>query len=298
MPKIAKQILDLIGNIPLMELSAYSIKYGLSFCILTIVGILNANGQSYYDLSEKGVSCFEKDSLEQAENYFRQALKLDPTNAHNALLFSNLGMVQQKMNKHAEAVESYSYALNFAPIAVPILLNRGSAYMNIGQNDNAYLDYCQVLDVDKDNIEALLMRAYIYTQRKDFKAGRADYEKLLKIEPTNYTARLGLITLNQKDGKLNEALEGITMMITENPKDATLYIARADIECDLDKKDMALIDLDEALRLNDSASEAYLLRGQIFLSQKKKYLAKLSFDKAISLGISASDLQDLIKECK
>ena len=70
--------------------------------------------------------------------------------------------------------------------------------------------------------------------------------------------------------------------------------------CGIDtyKKDMALIDLDEALRLNDSASEAYLLRGQIFLSQKKKYLAKLSFDKAISLGISASDLQDLIKECK
>jgi tetratricopeptide (TPR) repeat protein len=134
-----------------MGLSAYSLKYGLFFCVLTIVGILNANGQSYYDLSEKGVSCFEKDSLEQAENYFRQALKLDPTNAHNALLFSNLGMVQQKMNKHAEAVESYSYALNFAPIAVPILLNRASAYMNIGQNDNAYLDYCQVLDVDKYN---------------------------------------------------------------------------------------------------------------------------------------------------
>ena len=37
-----------------MELSAYSLKYGLFFCVLTIVGILNANGQSYYDLSEKG----------------------------------------------------------------------------------------------------------------------------------------------------------------------------------------------------------------------------------------------------
>ena len=59
MPKIAKQILDLIGNTPLMELSAYSIKYGLSFCILTIVGILNANGQSYYDLSEKGFPMIE-----------------------------------------------------------------------------------------------------------------------------------------------------------------------------------------------------------------------------------------------
>lgn len=77
MPKLAKQILDIIGNTRLMELSAYSLKYGLFFCILTIVGTLNANGQSYYDLSEKGVSCFEKDSLEQAENYFRQALKLD-----------------------------------------------------------------------------------------------------------------------------------------------------------------------------------------------------------------------------
>jgi hypothetical protein len=48
-----------------------------------------------------------------------------------------------------------------------------------------------------------------------------------------------------------------------------LYIARADIECDLDKKDMALIDLDEALRLNDSASEAYLLRGKSFYLRRR-----------------------------
>lgn len=35
--------------------------------------------------------------------------------------------------------------------------------------DKAYVDYCQVMDVDKKNTEALLMRAYIYMLRRDYK---------------------------------------------------------------------------------------------------------------------------------
>jgi len=60
-----------------------------------------------------------------------------------------------------------SFALNFAPLAVPILLDRAAIYMEMGKTDRAYTDYCQVLDEDKQNKEALLMRAYIYVLRRD-----------------------------------------------------------------------------------------------------------------------------------
>ena len=31
----------------------------------------------------------------------------------------------------------------------------------------SYVDYCNVIDIDKTNKEALLFRAYIYMQRRD-----------------------------------------------------------------------------------------------------------------------------------
>ena len=50
------------------------------------------------------------------------------------------------------------------------------------------------------------------------------------IDPQSYSGRLGLATLEQKEGKFKEALEILNKMITATPEDATLYIARADVE--------------------------------------------------------------------
>jgi tetratricopeptide (TPR) repeat protein len=127
-------------------------------CLLSV----SLSAQTYQELSEKAVECVGKDSLVQAEDLLKQALKLEPKNAHNALLFSNLGLVQRKLGRYNDAVESYTYALNIAPLAVPILLNRAAIYLEQGMQDKAYVDYCQVMDVDKKNTEALLMRAYMH----------------------------------------------------------------------------------------------------------------------------------------
>jgi len=164
-------------------------------CLLSV----SLSAQTYQELSEKAVECVGKDSLVQAEDLLKQALKLEPKNAHNALLFSNLGLVQRKLGRYNDAVESYTYALNIAPLAVPILLNRAAIYLEQGMQDKAYVDYCQVMDVDKKNTEALLMRAYIYMLRRDYKGARLDYQRLLEIDPKNYNGRLGLATLEQKE---------------------------------------------------------------------------------------------------
>ena len=41
----------------------------------------------------------------------------------------------------------------------------------MGNTDRAYTDYCQVLDEDKQNKEALLMRAYIYVLQEGLPRG-------------------------------------------------------------------------------------------------------------------------------
>ena len=62
--------------------------------------------------------------------------------------------------------------------------------------------------------------------------------------------------------------------------------------------DLAMIDLEEALKLNPSQTEAYLMRGQIYLSQKKINLAKQDFEKAMSFGVPQADLRGLLQQCK
>ena len=87
-------------------------------------------------------------------------------------------------------------------------------------------------------------------------------------------------------------------MIVETPEDATLYVARADVEREMKHEDLALVDLEEAIRLNASLADAYLLRGNIYLMQKKKALAKADVEKAISLGVPPADLHEQLQQCK
>lgn len=268
---------------------------------------LPAFSQTYQELSERAVAATEQDSLTKAVEYIQQALKLEPANPHNALLFSNLGTIQRRQRDYEQALESYTLALNIAPRAVPILLNRAALYLELGKDDLARIDYSLILDIEADNKEALLMRAYIYMQQRDYNFARADYERLLKLDPQSYNGRLGLATLEQKNGKYQEALAILNRMIGEKGSDsdsmaaplyAVLYVARAGVEQDMKHVDLAMIDLEEALRLDPSQTEAYLMRGQIYLSQKKKDLAKRDFEKAVSLGIPQADVRELLQQCK
>ena len=276
------------------------------FVLLLSCTLVPVFAQSYQEFCDRAIACTEQDSLSQAEEYIRQALELEPANPHNALLFSNLGTIQRRQHQYEQALESYNFALNIAPRTVPILLNRAAIYLELGKNNLAQADYSLALDLEKDNEEALLMRAYIYMQQRDYKMAKADYERLLRINPANYNARLGLATLEQKEAKYEEALVILNDMLAAKGEHsqlsdlqrAMLYVARAGVEKDMQHTDMALLDLAEAIHLDESQIEAYLIRGEIYLAQKKKELAKRVFEKAISLGIPQADLRDLLQQCK
>ena len=121
---------------------------------MIIVGMLacfQLSAQTYDELISHAMDAVEKDSLYQAEELFKKALKLEPANMRNALLFSNLGTIQRRMGKNKEALESYSLALNRTPYSITMLLNRASLYLEMDYKDKAYVDYCNVIDLDEKN---------------------------------------------------------------------------------------------------------------------------------------------------
>lgn len=280
-------------------------KFALSV-LLTLIPCLSVLSQTYDEWCERAVVATEEDSLELAEKCIRQALQLEPANPRNALLFSNLGTIQRSRHRYEQALESYRMALNMAPMSVPILMNHATLSLELGQNDKARADYSQVIEIEPHNMEALLMRAYIYMQQRDYKFARLDYDTLLKIDPQHYNVRLGLAALCQREIRYDEALVVLAGMLADKggttpyttDELAAVRVARAGVELDMLKPDQALLDLDEAIRLDPRQSEAYLMRGRVHLMLKKKALAKRDLEKAVSLGVPQSEVRELMNQCK
>ena len=99
--------------------------------------------QTYKETVEKAFAMAEKDSLVQAEALFKEALKLGPSHAYNAIIFSRLGTIQQRLNRPDDALQSYAYSLNIAPKSVQTLLSRGALYLEMENPDRAYVDYSE-----------------------------------------------------------------------------------------------------------------------------------------------------------
>lgn len=267
-------------------------------CVLWLCGCVCMQAQTYEELITRALDAAQKDSLRQSEALFKQALQMDPANMRNALLFTNLGTVQRRMGKKDEAIESYTLSLNITPYSVVTLLNRASLYLEKNLLNKAYVDYCNVIDIDKTNKEALLYRAYIYMQRREYKEARMDYNTLLQEEPGNATARLGRALLNQKEQRHREALEDFNRLVSDHPRDISYLKARANLEVEMNTPDLALLDLEEAAKLNPDDAEIYVMCGEIYLEQKKKREAYVAFEKAISLGVPRPQLQDKLKASK
>ena len=98
------------------------------------------------------------------------------------------------------------------------------------------------------------------------------------------------------DGMVEEKSEGTSLQTA--PAHAVVYVARAGVQQELGNLPMALMDLEEAIRLDPLRYEAYLVRGQIRLSRGEKKEARADFEKAVELGLPAEEAADLLARCR
>ncbi|MCE2617420.1 MAG: tetratricopeptide repeat protein [Phocaeicola sp.] len=271
-------------------------RIGSFIFLLAMCAVLNA--QTYKDYIDEAVAATNADSLSRAEQMYKKALETDPTNSLNTMLFANLGTIQRRQGKTDAAIDSYSLALNRMPLSIPILLNRASLYLEKNLYGKALVDYCNVLDIDKKNEEALIYRAYIYVEQRKYKEARTDYATLLQKDPENKLGRLGLADLDEKEGRLHEALEIYNRFIEENPRDVSFLKARANLEMEMDSPALALQDMETALKINNADADIYLLIGDIRMKMKNRKDAYASYERAIKLGVPRPQIKERIKQFK
>ena len=226
------------------------------FLILLVSAVVTkVQSQSYKEYVRQALAAMSVDSTDEAEKMFREAMRIEPASRSNAMIYYQIGRIQERRNKLEKALESYTMGLNISAHVLPLRMARASLYMRLGNYDKALNDYSDVLDWKTDEQEALFMRAYIYTEKRLYKKARADYEALIKLNPNHEEARIGLVLLNEKDNRPREAMEQINVMIATTPNHAVLYAIRAGLEQTRKLYEAAEDDFNKAISLDPANTD-------------------------------------------
>lgn len=292
----------IIFYVPLQGLTVYKLSSVMKriylIVVLSVLMSSVAYSQTYKELYEKSVDYIECDSLEKAENMIQQAIRLEPTNERNALLYSNLGFIYTKKNKLEQAAGYYTKAINLLPKTVNILLARASVYMQLGMIDSAYNDYLEVIVNDVKNKEAMTMKAYIDFSRRDYTKSKESYNSLLKWYPDDYNGMLGLALVEQKEKHYEKASSILSSLIYNNPTDAKLYLARAEVEYERGVYELAVEDCNKAIELDNKYVQAIIMRIKVNTKRNKNLLVKSDMKRLNKIGISSLEVKELLKDRK
>ncbi len=92
------------------------------------------------------------------------------------------GVEYTRDGKYDKAIDSYNDSLKVTDDPV-VLYNRGVAYMNKGDNENAVKDFSRVIELQPGNFSAYNNRAFTYKNTGKFDEAIKDYSEVIKLKP-------------------------------------------------------------------------------------------------------------------
>jgi tetratricopeptide (TPR) repeat protein len=215
--------------------------------------------QSFRD----GLSFLSKDDCEKALPYFEKAVESDNNYAE---AWAQTGFCNEKLGRHAEALEASKRAVSLRPSAESYF-NIGLANFYLKQYRDSAEAYRQAIKLDPYNAaDAYYALGLVY---RDW--GKADeeiqaYKQTIRQRP-DYTAayeRLGARYLKSK--KFNEAIEIFRQLSTLKPGDAVAPNSMGEAYFELNRYNEACESFRQSIRLKPDFGKAYYNLGRCMLA--------------------------------
>lgn len=252
--------------------------------------------RQYTDCITRSFDYLEQDSLEQAEDAIREALRLQPGNPGNGMLLGNMGSIQRRLGKLQEAEQSYTIGLGFLPENLTLLTSRASLYAEMEAYDKAIDDYTSIIYHEPENEEALYERALCRLMNQDTLGARLDLEQIDRFNPNSAKARLGMAYVYKAERMYREASEIYDALIERNPRNARLLRERAEVFYLSGRMAAALDDINKSIQFDPREPYSYILRAQIRYARRDKEFARRDLNQALELGLSRAEADVLIQK--
>jgi tetratricopeptide (TPR) repeat protein len=148
------------------------------------------------------------------------------------------------------------------------LNNRANAYARKGELDRAIADYDEIVRVDPTDATAFFNRGIVYQAKNNFDRAVADLNEAIRLNPKDASALYGRCWLRATAGKeLAQALADCDQSLLLRPNHHDTLDSRGLVYFRLGRFDQAIADLDAALSTHARSVQPLYVRG---LAKMKK----------------------------
>ncbi len=240
---------------------------------------------------KRGWVYFELESDRKAEIDFSKAIDLD-RNYKNAYLDRSgvyceqgkIALAKADEQKFAQFGGKVNYPCKM-PTSAAGWFRMGEKQAAVENESGAIESFTKAIAVDPKYIDAYKRRADMYFIQKNFDKLLADYSKLIELAPTNaryYFIRAEIYSLGIQKYELALADMNNAIRLDSNFPDN--FVMRSDIYHKTKKYELEVADLTTAIKLKPDEVNYYIFRARAYCDQGSKTQAKADEQKAVALG--------------
>lgn len=226
------------------------------------------NPAHYLAFNNRGFIFFQKKQYDHALNDFTESLKINPNYAEAYL---NRGNVLLKKKLYARAVHDFECAVRLNPALHEAFLRNAQALIKIREYRSAISNLDLYLTKEEETSEVLLNLGIAYYGLKEYQKSLSFLEMILSNNQLSFQALItkGFIYFEQRKYKEAENIFELTKKI--KPQNSSGYIGLARIYIELDKFNLANIELKLAIQNCSNILEAEYNLSMLYLNQKNFY---------------------------
>jgi len=190
-------------------------------------------------------------------------------------------------------IKVWETAHKYYPNDSEINQNLGSHYYSNGEIEKALKHTNTAIEIDSDNILALINRANIFKVQQNFKASLNDLKMVAQINALSAKDLSNQSSVLIQMGEFEQALVRNKQAIEKNPFDAKLYYNQAAILLLLKQFDNGLLSINKCIELLPFyIGDAYLLKSKLALYNNDATTADKAFKEAKKFIIKEDNIQN------
>jgi WD40 repeat protein/tetratricopeptide (TPR) repeat protein len=177
-----------------------------------------------------------------------------------------------------------------------IYRNRGRAYRERTEYEQALKDLDQALSLDSNFVWAYSSRGTTYRLLNDYQQAIADFDYALKLDPAYIWAYIGRGTTYRLRKDYQQAIADFDHALALDSKNIWVYSLRGETYYRLKQYERAIEDFNQALSLDPQAFWTYGLRGIAYVGLKKHEQAIKDFDQVLEISPQSTWAKELRDE--
>lgn len=244
------------------------------------------NADYYYNA---GLAYFQVNDTANTVKYMELAVKINP---NYGMGFFALASIYSNQGKYDEAIDNYGKALKVPKSGLfnnYLYTRRGMLYVIKGDNEKAFKDFEDAINLSKADTMAYVGRGEIYLLQEKDSLAFIDFNYALALNPNIPTALIHRGRIFFAMGMYEDAEKDFALAVQLAPNDRDALYALGLAFLDQDKSQESLKYFDKVLKIDPKYYRAYENRGVAYYNLGFYRQAMSDFDNAMKHDASLLD---------